>query len=157
MNARIRRNAEGTYDIHLPKRERELISSLIPQLRDLLTAAPDDPSLKRFFPPAYGTDEARTEEYWSLMRDDLVSGRLATLDTIEETINATNVTEERLTGWMGAINDIRLVLGTKLDITEETERRGFGRNNPQTGALAVYNYLTWLLGQIVEALADRDR
>jgi hypothetical protein len=53
---------------------------------------------------------------------------------------------------MGAINDLRLVLGTRLDVTEEME--GVAVDDPRAPALAVYQYLTYLLSEIVQALSD---
>ena len=62
-------------------------------------------------------------------------------------------TPGQLVSWLGAINDLRLVLGTKLDVTEETYERQMPEDDPNAPGLALYFYLGWLEEQIVEALA----
>ena len=53
--------------------EQLLLRDLLDQLEPLL-ADPDDPALRRLFPPAYSDDES-DEQYRSLVRDQLVNGR----------------------------------------------------------------------------------
>jgi hypothetical protein len=53
------------------------------------------------------------------------------------------------------LNDARLVLGTRLDVTEETDFGAVDAEDPEAQELAVYAYLTWLQGELVEAVADR--
>jgi hypothetical protein len=151
VKARVRRTRGGDFEIRLPDEERELLASLLPQLRELLTEG-DAGSLRRLFPPAYANDPERDAEYQSMVHDDLLERRLAAVDLVEQTLSATRVGEEQLLGWMGAINDIRLVLGTRLDVGEEV--RQIDADDPEAPAFAVYDYLTWLLGQIIDALAD---
>jgi len=124
--------------------ERELLRSLPGQLKELLRT--DDPSLKRLFPPAYPDDPALEAEYHKLVRDDLVAGRTAALDVMAATVDAADLDEEQLTGWLSALNDIRLVLGTQLDVSEDD----IGSDTPQ---YELYRYLTYLQEMVVEALA----
>src|SRR5947209_5095809 len=79
----------------------------------------DDPSLRRLFPTAYPDDAERDREYRQLVGDELVERRRAALDTLLATVDASSVSEDDLAAWMGAINDLRLVLGTRLDVSEE--------------------------------------
>ena len=79
-------------------------------------------------------------------------GRLAGLDKVEETLDADVVTEEQLLAWMGAVNDLRLVLGTRLDVSEDMEE--MDPDDPDAPLFEVYDYLAWLLENIVAALAD---
>src|SRR5439155_18735643 len=120
------------------------------QLRELLST--DDPSLTRLFPPAYLDHPDNDAEYHRLMRDDLVARHLASLETLEATADATRLDEEQLLGWLGALNDLRLVLGTKLDVSEEMEP--VSDDHSDAGSYAVYSYLSWLEEQVVEALGD---
>jgi hypothetical protein len=50
------------------------------------------------------------------------------------------------------LNDLRLVLGTRLDVTEEMDF-DLDPSDPSAAELAVYAYLSWLQEQLVEALA----
>ena len=151
----IRRSRRGDFDIRLPAEERRLLAHLVPQLRELLDepSTTADPSLRRLFPTAYADDAERDAEYQRLVHDDLVDRRRAALDTVESTIDATRMTEDELTAWMGAVNDLRLVLGTRLDVSEETDLR-VDPDDPDAGALAVYGYLGFLLEHIVQALSS---
>ena len=150
FDRRIRRRRDGRYAIGLERWERDLLRTLPGQLRDLL--ATDDPALERLFPPANLTDDERNDEYRRLMRGDLLSSRLSSLDVLEETVDAETLDEEQLVAWMGAVNDVRLVLGTRLDVSEDMDP--IDADDPEAPAFAVYDYLTWLLGQIIDALAD---
>ena len=53
---------------------------------------------------------------------------------------------------MGAVNDLRLVIGTNLDVCEDDGP--LDPDDPDAPACAVYGYLTGLLDDIVSALAD---
>jgi hypothetical protein len=57
--------------------------------------------------------------------------------------------------WCGALNDLRLVLGERLGVTEELYEQGIDRNDPRAPELALYGWLTWLQGEVVEVLASR--
>jgi hypothetical protein len=88
------------------------------------------------------------------MADDLMRRRQAALDIVDETIDADQLDEDQLTAWMGAINDLRLVLGTRLDVSEDMDIDALDNDDPLTPAFALYGYLGWLQEQIVAALAN---
>jgi hypothetical protein len=139
----------------LADEERQVLASLVAQLRLLLTDGEDDPGLRRLFPTAYADDVERENEYQSLVHDDLRARRLAALDLVASTLDAPVLDEDQLVGWMGALNDLRLVLGTKLDVSEETDIADVDPADPDAPALAVYGWLGWLLEQVVDALQRR--
>ena len=156
---RIKRNRDGTYTVKLPSEERDLLRSLPGQLRALLTdaGADGDPALDRLFPPAYtggseGNDMAqRNAEYSSLVREDLRAARLTSLDVMEASVDRTSLAEDELAAWLGALNDLRLVFGTRLDVQEDME--DVAPDDPLAPAFALYYYLTWLQEQVVHALS----
>ena len=78
--------------------------------------------------------------------------RLANVDTVLSTLRADRIAEDELFAWMGAINDLRLVLGTRLDVSEETDLE-VGPEHPEAAAYALYAYLGWLLELLVDAVA----
>ena len=53
--------------------------------------------------------------------------------------------------WLRALNDLRLVLGTRLDVTEDEFADGFDPDAPHAYELAVYAFLTWLQEAAVQA------
>lgn len=150
MRPRIARNPDGSYRLCLPDEEREALRGLPQQLRELLRTS--DPSLERLFPPAYDDPEAE-DEYRALVRGELLEGKLAALEVVEQTIDANRLDETQLNAWLGALESLRLVLGTQLDVTEATFVEDLDPRDPRTPALALYGYLSWLQEQAVEALA----
>ena len=145
--------ARGGYRLRLGEAEREVLLDLCEELRGLVEA--DDDAVARLFPPAFPDDADASAEYDGLVRGELRSGRLAALDTLRRTIGADRVDEEELASWCGALNDLRLVLGERLGVTEETYERELDPRDPRAPELAVYGWLTWLQGNVVEALASR--
>lgn len=154
VGRRVKRSRKGGYDLRLPRSERQLLASLVGQLRSVLSGdgVGVDPGLRRLFPSAYADDATRDAEYRELVHDDLLAGRLAALDVVEQTVDAGNLDEAQLLAWMGAVNDLRLVLGTRLDVSEESAG-AYDPASPDADAMAVYQYLSFLLESIVEALA----
>lgn len=152
---RVRRTRRGDFDLRLPEAEREILRALPEQLRELLRST--DPTVKRLFPPAYQDDPERNDEYEQLVRDDLLAGKLKSLEVMEATIDAHRISEDQLLAWLGALNDLRLTLGTRLDVTEELDPEGILDTHPQAHLYALYFYLGWLEEQVVEELASGQR
>ncbi|MEO7428115.1 MAG: DUF2017 family protein, partial [Acidimicrobiales bacterium] len=136
---RVSRTRGGTYEVHIPEPERTLLRNLADQLRELLAETTDDPSVRRLFPTAYHDDLERDREYQQLVRDELLERRLAALATVEATLDADELTEDQLGAWLSSLNDLRLVLGTRLDVGEEL--LDVEADDPDAPAYAVYEYL----------------
>jgi hypothetical protein len=147
----IERTREGDFRLRLPQVERDVLRHLRAELEELLDAAPDDPSLRRLFPPAYD-DESDETEYRRLMRDELLGGRRRALRVLEETAGHDRLSSEEAEDWLTALNDLRLVLGTRLDVSEDTFQDRLDPGDPRAPELALYAYLTWLQEQLVEAI-----
>jgi hypothetical protein len=142
----------GAVELRLSRDERSLLAGLLAELRALLDGAPGDPSLRRLFPPAY--DEEDDERgYRELMGDELLDGRLAALELVAETLDRDRLSAEEADTWLRALNDLRLVLGTRLDVQEDTFATELRSDDPRAPALAVYAYLSWIQEQLVEALS----
>jgi hypothetical protein len=153
-NRIVRRRRGGGYELHLSGDERDLLRTLTAQLRQLLEINEErgDPSLRRLYPAAYTDDAERDAEYQRLMHSDLLAHRLGCLDVVEQTIELERLDEEQLLAWMGALNDLRLVLGTRLDVSEETDVLEPDPDDPDAAAMAVYGWLGWLLEHVIDAL-----
>ena len=153
LGRRLRRTKGGQYHLRLSKAERDLLRSLPGQVRDLIDSTdPADPSVRRLFPPAYRNEEKAEADYQNLMHDDLLEHHRQALTVMEETIDADRLDEEQVVSWLSALNELRLVLGTNLDVSEGTEP--VAPSDPRAPGLALYGYLSWLEEQVVEALAD---
>jgi hypothetical protein len=150
----IRRLRDGSFEVKLPDGEREMLGELLPQLKTALAGgdAASDPGFKRLFPKAYVQDPEHEEEYQALVGDELLATRLRHVDTVLETVRRDRLTEEEVFAWMGAVNDLRLVLGTRLDVSEETDL-AVDPSHPDAAAYGLYAYLGWLLEMLVDAVA----
>ena len=147
----VRRHRDGSFEVRLPDAERQVLADVLPQLRAALAGdASADPAFRRLFPVAYADDAQHEAEYRELVGDELVAKRLANVDTVLSTLRADHIAEDELFAWMGAINDLRLVLGTRLDVSEETDL-DVGSGHPEAAAYALYAYLGWLLELLVDA------
>lgn len=152
---RVKRTRRGGFELRLADAEREVLRALPEQLRDLLAEgdAAEDPALRRLHPAAYPDDPDAAAEFDGLVREDLTAQRMSAIETMARTIDATRLREEELLAWLGAINDLRLVLGVRLNVTEESEPEDFAGDPEVEGSYAVYAYLTYLEEDIVEALS----
>jgi Domain of unknown function (DUF2017) len=148
---RISRAPDGVR-LDLPEDERALLSQVAGELRTLIDDVPEDPSLRRLFPRAH-EDEALEEQYRELTRDQLTTGRDRALETIEETASNTLLSPKEADAWLRGLNDARLVLGTRLEVTEDFDWDAVDLSHPHAQELALYAYLSWLQEQLVEALA----
>ena len=147
-------NGDGTFRLDLRDEERALIAAIVPDLRALLADDPADEVLTRLFPTAVPDDPEAEAEYREMVRDELVSKRLARLDTVAELAEATVLDQEQMAAWMGAVNDVRLVLGTRLGVTEDDEFEETDEEDPDAVARSAYWYLGWLMEHLVEASAS---
>ncbi len=151
LGRRLRRTRAGQYQLKLSRAERDLLRSLPGQVRELIdTTDPADPSMRRLFPPAYRDDEKAEADFQNLMHDELVEHHRQALAVMEETIDADRLDEDQVVSWLSALNELRLVLGTNLEVTESIEP--VSPSAPRAPGLALYGYLSWLEEQVVEAL-----
>ena len=149
----VRPLADGGYRVQLGRDERGLLDLLAAELVQLVTA--EDTAVARLFPAAYRDDPAAEEEYRRLTRSSLADGRLRALETLRVTSGSDRLTQEEADAWCGALNDLRLVLGERLGVTEDLYADGLDSHDPRAPELAVYGWLTWLQSEVVEALTSR--
>ena len=151
----------GGFEVRLEPPERELLASLPGQLVELLdaTAGDDaavaaDPALARLFPRAY-RDEREAEasgEYHRLMGEDLRERHRSALETLAAGATADRVEADDLHRWAAALTQLRLVLGTRIGVTEDVDWDDIDDSHPAAGAFALYGWLSWLQEQVVESL-----
>ncbi|MGP8001242.1 MAG: DUF2017 domain-containing protein [Streptosporangiaceae bacterium] len=119
---------------------------------------PDDPVLARLLPDAYRGDTEAAGEFRRFTEQDLRSGKLAAartvLDTLPEQGGRVELSEQDAQVWLRALNDVRLALGVRLDITEDTALRSQDLDpaDPRSAYLWVYDWLTYLQETLVRAL-----
>jgi hypothetical protein len=151
---RVRRTRKGEFLVRLTTSEREAIRGVPGMLRELLQDADPatDPALQRLFPSAYLDDPERSLEFAHMVHDDLLTQRIAAVDTMERTIEADRLSEDEVTAWLATINDVRLMLGVRLEVTESSTPLDF-EDDDRAASYAVYVFLSWLEEDVVSALA----
>lgn len=151
----IRRHGDR-FAVTLPDETREALRRLAVQYRALLREEDpsSDPGVARLFPPAHEDDLLANLEYERVAHDGLLAGRLRNVETLERTTGADFLSEDDLLAWMAVANDLRLVLGTRLEVTEESTARDFAKDPEGRETFELYGFLSALVGVILEALPE---
>ena len=144
-----------SYSLNIDASDRTTLNGLLDQLRDVLMHDSSSDIARRLFPAAYHQDEQHEQEYQRLMRDELLSSRLASLSLttslLERETNSDSIvlSADELDVLMRSINSLRLVLGTLLDVDEDEFVAHLDEDDPAYGQYQLYSYLGWLLDWIV--------
>ncbi|MFE4373579.1 DUF2017 domain-containing protein [Streptomyces sp. NPDC056835] len=130
---------------------------------------PADPALARLFPDAYGDDDDELREFSSEFRrfteNDLRDRKredgmalVRTLDALaveEGGAAVLKLTPDDCRRWLGALNDLRLTIGTRLEVTDEDESGELYRlpdSDPRKPMVMAYLWLGALQESLVESL-----
>jgi hypothetical protein len=134
------------------------------------TTAPDDPVLARLFPNAYRDDGDAAAEFRrfteSTLRDGKARAAGTIIDTLEEAGLPAQPGSDDLTIdvdldlptaeiWMRALTDLRLALGTRLEVEEGDEDYWYSLpdDDPRGQAHHIYEWLGYLQETLVHAVA----
>ena len=123
-------------------------------------ARPTDPALARLFPDAYGDDPERSAEYRRYTESDLRESKRDAVRIVQATLGRlddggkTVLGDEEVSALLGSLNDLRLVLGARLDVQEDyaDQVRAMHPDDPRLQAFAVYEALTALQDGLLQAL-----
>ena len=120
-------------------------------------AAPSDPALARLLPDAYRDDEEAAGEFRRLTESSLRRDKVNAAERLLAALPADGAGEVRLDpetteSWLSTINDVRLALGTRLEVTEEMAEPD--PEDPDAPAYVVYLWLTELQGVLIEVADD---
>ena len=89
------------------------------------------------------------------MHADLVDVRRQRVALVEATVEAEVLDEAQASAWLGVLNDLRLVLGASLGISDDEDADRPPRpGEPDAMRRAVFAYLGWLVGSFTDALAE---
>jgi Domain of unknown function (DUF2017) len=147
---RFTRDRHGRFRTGLGADERQLLRSLPRQAQGLLEAR--HPNAARVFPVAYPQDARAESDYREMMGAHLLERHQHALETLVATVDAQSVDEEELHQWLDALEVLRLVLGTQIDVSEDEML--MEESDPRVPQVAVYRYLSMLQGEIVDSLAE---
>ncbi|GLY66840.1 DUF2017 domain-containing protein [Amycolatopsis taiwanensis] len=126
--------------------------------------SPDDPVLSRLLPDYHKLDPDNPSKesldsasaLRSLHEPELVEAKVGVAAVVMETLprdgGDVRLTYEQADAWLSALNDVRLALGTALDVTEDMPDE-LPEEDPRSPHLGVYHWLTWVQESLVRALA----
>jgi hypothetical protein len=120
---------------------------------------PDDPVLLRLLPDAYG-DAEQAAEFRRLTDSELRVRKTAAIDRMLADIAAGESIEldldEGVGMWLQALNDVRLLLGTRLDVTEDWTETAADllQDDPRVPLYAFYDWLSALQETLVLSATD---
>lgn len=146
----VTRKRDGFYRFEFPANIRMLVVQLGAQLNDELDE--DNPDLVRLFPTAYPNDPELDAGYQVLARDELADHRRTSFAIVKATLEHEELDDDQLSAWMAVTNDLRLVLGTKLDVSEDIVE--LDEDDPMAPAFEVYSLLGFVVGEIIDALSS---
>ena len=138
--------------------EAGILGLLLDQLEQLLDddEVTDDPVLQRLFPDGHRGDAAIAADYRDMTEESLRSGKADDLATVRATLplggGEVRLDRDQAGAWLRTTNDVRLALGVRLDITEDTEPPDDDPAGDEGQQLAVYYWLTAVQGSLVDAL-----
>ena len=177
MNGWRRRG--GLVVTALSEREAGLLRGLVGQVRDMLaarvaaiprdelaeltgitagpTTAPADRVLARLLPDFHREDATLAGGLRALHEPELVAVKDGVAGVVLDTCPArggrVRLSDEQAQAWLSALNDVRLALGTMLEVTEDMPEE-LPPEDPRSAHLAVYHWLTWVQESLIQALAS---
>ena len=158
--ADVRRDPTGEIRLELEEYEADLLRQLFDEMRTLLEAdiPPSDAVLRRLFPDAF-EDEEQASAYRELIGDELHDRKTAALRSARDVVGiggAVNASlgDEQVDQWLALLTDIRLAIGTRLDVTEERMAAELDPADPDAAALSVLHWLGWLQESMLAAIDD---
>jgi hypothetical protein len=119
---------------------------------------PDDPVLARLLPDAYQEDPEAAGEFRKYTESSLREAKKyfaqTLLDTLPPSGGRVRLTGDQARDWMRALNDVRLMFGVRLEVTEDFEEQlaALAPDDPKVAAFEVYGWLGAVQESLVRAL-----
>jgi hypothetical protein len=119
---------------------------------------PDDPALARLLPDAYSDDPAAAAEYRRYAEGDLLAAKRANAGVVLAGLNEAEqhghvrLDPETVHIWLIALNDLRLAMGTRLEIEEDYEALidMLEPDDPRLPVFELYEWLTALQDSLID-------
>ncbi|MGH3282951.1 MAG: DUF2017 domain-containing protein [Trebonia sp.] len=121
--------------------------------------APTDPVLARLLPDAYPEDPDAAGEFRKYTESSLREAKKYFAQTLLETLppegGRVKLTVDQARDWLRALNDMRLMLGVRLEVTEDFEEHlaSLDQKDPRVGDFEVYRWLGEMQESLVMAIA----
>lgn len=125
-----------------------------------LPETPVDPVLARLLPDAYQDDPEAAGEFRKYTESSLREAKKYFAQTLLETLppkgGRVKLTADQARDWLRALNDVRLMFGVRLEVTEEFEDQlsSLDPKDPRVAAFEVYGWLGAVQESLVRAIAQ---
>lgn len=121
-------------------------------------STPQDPALARLFPTAYQDDEEAAADFRRFTERTLRENKMAHARSVKESLERTGekliLSAQEANAWMLALNDLRIALGTRLDIQEDDTRFDeIDDEDERSASFHIYDWLTYLQETLVRSLS----
>jgi hypothetical protein len=178
------RHGDNAFLANFTEAEREVLVNLTEQIIELLAervdhhnddplaamvgitahdTPPDDEVLLRLLPNAYAdqVDASEFRRYTeSTLRQKKQAHALAMRMHLKAAVDGVvELDHDSANAWLGAMNDVRLALGVRLKVEENShqELELLAPDDPMRGVYAVYSWLGWLQESLIDALMDENQ
>ncbi|ADP83838.1 DUF2017 domain-containing protein [Pseudofrankia inefficax] len=128
-------------------------------LRDTAPPPPEDPALARLLPDPYPEDPMASGDFRRRRTDDALAHKRAAARRVLATVPGPGevllLDDEVAQDWLTTLNDLRLVFGTRLGITDDNYLDELGELPPDDRRLPViemYELLTILVDNLIRTL-----
>jgi hypothetical protein len=180
MGGRFRKRPGGGAGISLSAEEKGVLQHLFTELVEFVEPAeapappidplaamvdigpqadlPADPALARLLPDAYPDDPEATADFRRFTEQGLRGRKTAAARTVLTSLEQEGrirLDAEQARAWLTSLTDLRLVLGTRLGVTDDPASSEWEpeATDPRSAMLGVYDWLGWLQETLVRALS----
>ncbi len=154
--ARVEPGGAGVT-LELERDEAVVVGRLLDDMTALLRQGDDDDAVqRRLFPDAYD-DAEEARRFRDMVEGELRTAKLQALDSMRARLGSgEGSTIELEPGevelWLRGLTDLRLALGTRLDVTEERMSEDLDPDDPDAAPLGLLHWLGWLQEVLIESL-----
>ncbi|WP_412541814.1 DUF2017 domain-containing protein [Longispora sp. K20-0274] len=136
--------------------EIDVLRMVVTQVSELVTdGLRADPVFERLFPDVYQDNPVEAAELRRYTEDDLKQAKVDAAAVVLETLDEhTSLTVEQADAWLRAVNDVRLALGTRLEIDDDfdIEEEYEDADDERGLQISVYGYLSYLQESLIDSL-----
>ncbi|MDQ3876906.1 MAG: DUF2017 domain-containing protein [Actinomycetota bacterium] len=154
----VTRKRNRPLTLQLSDQEAQLMRELVKEMDTLLEAdlPGADAVVSRLFPDAYD-DPEESDRYRDLIGDQLHDAKRAALRSVRDSLDETGpasipLPPELAEQWLRVLTDLRLAIGTRLDIDDERMAADVDPSDPDAQALMLLHWLGWTQELLVEAI-----
>ena len=155
---KIKGGRGGKIRLNLDEAETSILRDLTREMQTLLEAdiPKEDPVKQRLFPRAYEED-GNEDTYRDMVAGDLENAKLQAVKEVRDALgpqgpSSIELGPDNVGTWLRLLTDLRLAIGVRLDVTEETMSEEIDPDDPNASAYAVLHWLGWVQGSILERI-----